>query len=378
MFKASEKPKMTSSRMMLVAAVLIPASLVTGCDQQETAQEEPVRPVRAMKVADFAGVTERSFPGRAAAIQEVDLAFRVSGPLVALPVNVGDQVEEGALIARIDPRDFEVALRGAEASLARSRANEERARTEYDRALNIRQEDPGAVSEVMIDRAREAEDVAKAEVAAAEAAVDAATDGLRDTDLHAPFSGTIVALYVENFENVRKRQLIARLLDKTRIEFDIDIPEGVISMIPYAQDIRVRFDAFPDVEVPAEVKEIGTEASETTRTYPVTLIMDQPEGAWILPGMVGTATGSASPPSEGQQLNIVVPVTAVFASKQNNESSVWVIDESSNTVNRRTVQIGNLRSGGYVINAGLEPGEIIATAGAHYLSEGQKVRPEVR
>ncbi len=378
MFKASEKPKMTSSRMMLVAAVLIPASLVMGCDQQETAQEEPVRPVRAMKVADFAGLTERSFPGRAAATQEVDLAFRVSGPLVALPVNVGDQVEEGALIARIDPRDFEVAVRGAEASLERSRANEERARAEYDRVLNIRQEDPGAVSEVMVDRAREAEDVAKAEVAGAEAAVDAATDALRDTDLHAPFSGTIVALYVENFENVRERQLIARLLDKTRIEFDIDIPEGLISMVPYAQDIRVRFDAFPDVEVPAEVKEIGTEASETTRTYPVTLIMDQPEGAWILPGMVGTATGSAPPPSEGQQLNIVVPVTAVFASKQNNESSVWVIDESSNTVNRRTVQIGDLRSGGYVINAGLEPGEIIATAGAHYLSEGQKVRPEVR
>ncbi len=378
MFKASEKPKMTSSRMMLVAAVLIPASLVMGCDQQETAQEEPVRPVRAMKVADFAGLTERSFPGRAAATQEVDLAFRVSGPLVALPVNVGDQVEEGALIARIDPRDFDVALRGAEASLERSRANEERARAEYDRVLNIQQQDPGAVSEVMIDRAREADDVAKAEVAAAEAAVDAATDALRDTDLDAPFSGTIVALYVENFENVRKRQMIARLLDKTRIEFDIDIPEGVISMVPYAQDIRVRFDAFPDVEVPAEVKEIGTEASETTRTYPVTLIMDQPEGAWILPGMVGTATGSAPPPSEGRQLNIVVPVTAVFASKQNNESSVWVIDESSNTVNRRTVQIGDLRSGGYVINAGLEPGEIIATAGAHYLSEGQKVRPEVR
>ena len=369
---------MTSSRMMLVAAVLIPASLVMGCDQQETAQEEPVRPVRAMKVADFAGLTERSFPGRAAATQEVDLAFRVSGPLVALPVNVGDQVEEGALIARIDPRDFEVAVRGAEASLERSRANEERARAEYDRVLNIRQKDPGAVSEVMIDRAREADDVARAEVAAAEAAVDAATDALRDTDLDAPFSGTIVALYVENFENVRERQLIARLLDKTRIEFDIDIPEGLISMVPYAQDIRVRFDAFPDVEVPAEVKEIGTEASETTRTYPVTLIMDQPEDAWILPGMVGTATGSAPPPSEGQQLNIVVPVTAVFASKQNNESSVWVIDESSNTVNRRTVQIGDLRSGGYVINAGLEPGEIIATAGAHYLSEGQKVRPEVR
>ena len=367
---------MTSSRMMLVAAVLIPAALVAGCDQQETAQEEPVRPVRAMKVADFAGVTDRSFPGRAAATQEINAAFRVSGQLIKRPIIVGADIKKGDLVAALDPSTFRAGVDLSSADLISSKAAHKRAVLELDRQQELHSK--GWVTQARVDTVQAVESAARASIIAAQAALELAELDLSFTALTAPFDGVVVDIYVENFEEVLAKQPIARIVDTSQIEFDIDIPEGLISVIPYTQDIRVRFDAFPDVEVSAEVKEIGTEASETTRTYPVTLIMDQPEGAWILPGMVGTATGSAPPPSEGQRLNIVVPVTAVFASKQNNESSVWVIDESSNTVNRRTVQIGNLLSGGYVINAGLEPGEIIATAGAHYLSEGQKVRPDVR
>ena len=335
--------------------------LLIGCEEEKQ-PVEIIRPVRAMKVANFAGVTDRSFPGRAVATRETDLAFEVGGRLVQRPVFVGDRVEAGTVLAKVDPRDFENDVSFAKAGRDRARAHFER----IERAAKT-----GAVAQQDLTDAE-----ARWKMAAAELRV--AQKALEDTVLIAPFAGTVSRTFRENFDNVRAKEPVIRLVDTSRVEFVIDIPEGLISMILYMQPIRVRFDAFPAVEVPAQVKEIGTEASDTTRTYPVTLIMDQPEGALVLPGMVGTATGSASPPSEGQRTNIVVPVTAVFASKQNNESSVWVIDESSNTVNRRTVQIGNLRSGGYVINAGLEPGEIIATAGAHYLSEGQKVRPEVR
>lgn len=369
---------MTSSRTILIAAVFISPSLIAGCGKEEPAQEEPVRALRAMKVADYTGLTERSFPGRAAATQEVDLAFRVSGPLVARPVIVGDEVNEGDLIARIDPRDFQVALRNAEGNLQRSRANEQRAQADYDRVLNIQRKDPGAISQAAIDQAMESLDTAKADIAALEASVDAARDALNDTDLLAPFAGTIVATYVENFQNVREKQMIVRLLDKSRIEFEINVPETLISLTPYVEDIRVRFDAFPDVEVPAEVKEVGAEASQTTRTFPVTLVMDQPEGATVLPGMAGRASGVARPPGDEQEHNIVIPVTAVFAPEAENESFVWVIDASSNTVSRREVQVARLTSSGYVIDAGLEPDEMIATAGVHFLQEGQQVRPEIQ
>ena len=361
---------------IMIAAAIVPTLLIPGCRKEESAYQEAVRAVRAMVVADFAGVSERSFPGRAAATQEVDLAFRVSGPLIARPVRVGDEVGEGDLIARIDPRDFEVALRNAEGSLQRSRANENRAQADFDRVSNIQKKDPGAISQAAIDQAQEALEVAQADIATLEASVDAARDALDDTQLQAPFAGTIVATYVENFENVREKQMIARLLDKTRIEFEVNIPESLISMVPYVQELRVTFDAFPDVEVAAEIEEVGAEASETTRTFPVTLIMDQPESATILPGMAGRAAGVARPPQNEQPLNIVIPVTALFSPEVNDKSFVWMIDESSNTVSRREVEVGKLISGGYVITAGLQPGEMIATAGVHFLQEGQQVRPE--
>ena len=362
---------------MLITGAIIAVLMATGCRSGEP-HEEPIRTVRAMTVADFAWVAQRSFPGRAKATQEVDLAFRVSGPLVVRPIKVGDEIEAGDLIARIDPRDYQVALRNAEGNLERARANEELAQTNYQRRLNIQKEDAGAVSQREIDEAKEALDVAKAEISALEASVDAAKDGLSDTDLLAPFAGTIVATYVENFENVREKQMIARLLDNTRIEFEVNIPETLISMVPYVENLRVRFDAFPDVEVPAKVKEVGLEASATTRTYPVKLIMDQPEGVTILPGMAGRVSGETRPPGEEQQVDIVTPVAAVFAPEVENKSFVWVIDESSQTVSRREVQLGKLTSIGYVINAGLKPGEMIATAGVNFLAEAQHVRPEIQ
>ena len=124
-------------------AVTVSTILVAGCGTKESG-EEPVRPVRVMKVADLEGVTARSFPGRASAAQEVDLAFRVAGPLVALPVNVGDEVSEGDTVAQIDRRDFEVTLLNARANLERARANEKRAQDDLDRFLKLQRMQPDA------------------------------------------------------------------------------------------------------------------------------------------------------------------------------------------------------------------------------------------
>jgi len=78
---------------------LIP-SLIGGCAREEP-ERTIIRPVRAVKVADFEGFQQRGFPGRAQATQENDLAFRAPRPLVTRPVNVGDEVKEGDVVARI-------------------------------------------------------------------------------------------------------------------------------------------------------------------------------------------------------------------------------------------------------------------------------------
>jgi RND family efflux transporter MFP subunit len=280
-----------------------------------------------MRIADTSGLTERSFPGRARAGQEVNRSFRVSGPLITLPVSVGDEVKAGDILARIDPKDFETRLATLEGQLEREQAKAKRAQADLTRLQNIFKEDPGATSQTAIDRALQARDSAKAGVRSLEASVQNARDQLSYTELKAPFDGIVVETYVENFETVVTKQPILRVLDPSSIEFVIYVPESLIRLAPYVTSSSVTFDALPGISVPAKIKEIGKEASQATRTYPVTLVMEQPEGAEILPGMAGQASIASRPPEDSALIGIQVPATAVFTGEDRSKSFVWIVDE---------------------------------------------------
>jgi RND family efflux transporter MFP subunit len=358
-----------SSLLLACGAVLLAA-----CSEQ-IEQAEVVRPVRAIKVGDATGMEGRSFPGRARAAQEVDLSFRVAGPLIELPNDiVGREYRQGDVVARLDPRDYEVKVRELEAKLDRAKSSVKRAEGEYERELNIFQQDAGATSKTAVDRKRDARDQAIAEVKSLQASLYAAKDDLEYTHLKAPFDGRVVAKYVENFQDVRAKQQVVRLLDTSQVKIVVDIPENLISKLPYVEDIRVVYDAFPGHSIPARIHEVGTEASFTTRTYPVTLIHDQPEAVTILAGMAGRASGRVKEPKEVAEQPISVPVGAVFTPETEEQNYVWVIDEGTGQVARRPVTTGALVPTGIEIAQGLEAGAWIAVAGVHSLHEGQRVR----
>lgn len=354
------------------AALLVAASLVAGCGQQAELPERP-KPVFALTLADPSEFAARSFPGRARAGQEVNRSFRVSGPLIEFPVQVGQEVAEGELLARIDPQDFATRLRTLEGQLERERANQQRAAADLQRIENVLREDPGATSQAAVDAARQQSASATAAVASLEATVQSARDQLSYTNLTAPFAGVVVETYVDNFETVIARQPILRLLDPSSIEMVIQIPESLISLAPYVESITVTFDALAGVQVPAEIKEIGREATQSTRTYPVTLVMDQPDGAEILPGMAGSASIQSRLPEGTQMVGMEVPLTAVFSDAQQEGKSVWVIDPESSRLERRAVELGNLSELGVILRSGVEPGETVVTRGVNSLSEGDLV-----
>jgi multidrug efflux pump subunit AcrA (membrane-fusion protein) len=106
----------------------------------------------------------------------------------------------------------------------------------------------------------------------------------------------------------------------------------------------------------------------------VNLVMEQPEGIRILPGMAGRASAVKREPGEEEGSTIVVPITAIFSPEQGDQSFVWVVDAESNTVSRREVPVGELVDTGVPVLDGLEPGDWVVTAGVSYLEEGQKVK----
>ncbi len=237
---------------------------------------------------------------------------------------------------------------------------------------------PGATSQAAVDRAREARDRAGASVDSLTASVASAQDQLDDTYLRAPFDGTVVSTFVENVQPVRAKPPTVRILDTAHLEMVVSGPESMITLAPLVRSVTIQFDAFPGREFKATISEIGTEASQTTRTFPVTLLMEQPEDVNVLPGMAGTARADKVDfPEERQQKGVGVPVGAVFTPDAETQSHVWVIKPTEGdlgVLERRPVKTGDLTRLGVLITEGLSAGEWIVTAGVHSVEEGQTVR----
>jgi multidrug efflux pump subunit AcrA (membrane-fusion protein) len=144
------------------------------------------------------------------------------------------------------------------------------------------------------------------------------------------------------------KQTIIRLLDTSRIEMEISVPENLIALAPIAYGIEVEFDAHPGRKIPATIREIGNEASRATRTYPVTVVMDPPDDMDIKPGMAGKLTARADLPADAQSAGIEIPLSALFSPTDDPEkrSFVWIVDPQSSTVSLREVTIQRMAARG--------------------------------
>lgn len=409
-----------TGKLFLVLVCLAATLPVAGC-RKAAAEKDPVRPVRTFKVGDVKALLTREFPGKARAKDEVELSFRVSGPLIALPVDVGTKVKKGDVIAAIDPRDFQAALDSAQGSLSVAEANlsamkrgarpEEieqlkaavkeaeatyaQAYAEHDRNKTLLQSKTIAQADFDMSLARAQRTLAQlkkaqedlnigqkgarqedveakeAEIKALKAAVENAQNQLDYATLKAPFDGNVAARYVDNFQTVQAKQPVVRLLDVSKIEVTIQVPESLISLVSQAKKAICRFDAFKDREFTGQVTKVGSEASETTRTYPMTVELDQPEDVQILPGMAAIVRGV---PDENGKTgeNLVVPAEALFT-VDGSQSYVWIVD-AGQKVGRRAVKTGNLTPVGVAVIEGLETGELVVLAGVHSLRDGQQVK----
>jgi RND family efflux transporter MFP subunit len=334
--------------------------ILQGCGKkEEPAPKEVVRPVKVMTVQGSGGSINMTFPGKTRANRRVDLAFKVPGPLVELPVEEGQEVKKGQLIARILPRDFKINLDQAKAQAI----NAERQFDRY-KELYIRKQ----VSKAEFDRFKASRDVAAAQL-------EDAQNALKDTYLKAPFDGVVAKRYVQNFEEVQAKQPIVFFQDISKIEVLVDAPETVVATIRRGEAIEstATFAVAPQKQFPLELKEFSTEADPQTQTYQVVLVMDRPKGINILPGMTATVTGTRSAKADAAQ-RIVIPAIAVMEDPQE-KAFVWVLKKEDMTVHKTMVTVGEMTgSDNILVRDGLTGGEQIVTSGITKLQEGMKVR----
>src|SRR5262245_2697962 len=349
---------------------ILALTLITGCGRQASPPtQEVIRPVRTMRVGVSQESGGRAFPGQAEANEEAELSFRVGGSLIELSASVGDTVKKGQVLANLDPTDFQVRLRDADAELSSAEANLQVANVMLTRSRNLFQQKAGP--QVDVDRAAAQVESANANVAALRTKRDIAQSELSYAQLTAPFDGIIAARYAQNFQTVQARQPILRLLDTSRIKFGVDLPETAMPLLPYAKEIWVTFQAVPGNRLPATIQEVSHEASRSTRTYRLTVLMDQPAGVRILPGMSGELRARLEPPTT-QAKAMEILASALFEGRDG-ATYVWLVDTAAMTVHRQPVRTVRPTTVGFLVE-GLRSGQTVVTAGVHYLKEGEKVR----
>lgn len=344
---------------------------LSGCQPESQVREEIIRPINAIKLNKYKEEVSYKFPGIAKATQEAELSFRVSGTLKSMSGQIGKEVAKGEALASLDKRDFEVNVERSKANLAIAEANLKNAKLEYERVEKIQSTSIGAVSQSTIDQRLAAYDGASASFDLAKAELNSMLDRLQYTTLQAPFRGTLVHRYVENYQEVIANNPIYRFVDISKIEMDVNLPENQLSAVSKVNNVFVSFDAHPDVKIVADIKEISNEASQMTRTYKVRLVMTPPENVEILPGMSGVANFSIK--QNDKEDLYMVPMSSLFTSSDGGASFIWKFDNNTQTVTKVEVEKVKLTEKGVTIK-GVRDGDLIVSAGVNYLKEGQKVR----
>ena len=344
--------------MLRTLVCLLAVLWMNGCESEFVPEATSApRPARLLEVSETPIQTQLQFVGEVAPAQTVDLGFEIDGTLQALPVNEGEAVRQGQIVAQLDSTRAQLALDSA-------RAEQELTEKFLLRTQALRQS--GTVSEAALDEA-----IARAKLS--RVAVATAQKHLDDTVLTAPFDGKLIDRLAENFATVNRMTPIIRLVPLNRIEVVVGVPEQLMARVDPAKLTlaTVLFSADPTQGFPAEVLDYEAQANRDTQTFDIRFsLLEMPP--WpVLPGMTATLELTLQ---TSQSSAIHVPISAL-QTRAAGTFYVWVVAPETAQVAKRDVKVGIPERDQVAILSGLNEGERIVAAGGAWLSEGTRVRP---
>lgn len=333
---------------MLVLAIAIPSE----------AQDQS-RPAKIVEVTAASGVRSFRFPGVVQAVQQATLTFPVSGRLVELPVDEGQEVAAGALLARLEEPRFS-------ARLASSQAEYDKALADFRRAESLFAS--GNLTRRELDSRR-------ATMKVAQGALNAAKEDVAATVMKAPFSGIVARRHVEAFQNVQANEPVITLQDLSAFDVLIHVPTRAVLKSDGSREARVSIEGIAGRSFPASVRSVATEPDPATQNYAVLLRMERPAGINLLPGMAATVFPAASGPGDDAEEQIFLAPLGAVAAAADGSTYVWRVDRDTGVVERRPVAVGGVRGESIEILSGLTAGDWLIGAGLSHVQEGMTVRP---
>jgi RND family efflux transporter MFP subunit len=391
-------PKRPILKWSLGAAVVLAAAIATWVAAMP--RGIPVQVAMAeLAPADVAATPSSILDasGYVVARRQATVSAKNTGKVVSVAIEEGQSVEPGEVIARLDDTIARATLEQSRAELEQSKANLNAAEIAFANAVPTfernQQQFAGAfisaqsfdAAKTAYDAARTSRDVAARAVEVATAHVALAERTLDDTIIRAPFAGVVTVKAAQEGEMVSPvsagggytRTGIGTIVDMSSLEVEVDVSENFINRVRPGQTASVKLNAYPDWNIPARVIAIVPTADRAKATVKVRVAFDAGDPR-ILPEMgarvafLNDSSDAAAPPggTAPTQRALVVPEKAV---QRNGETGV-VFVLTGDSVERRTVRLGELSAAGQVVLSGLSAGSRLAIGDFSQLADGAAVR----
>jgi RND family efflux transporter MFP subunit len=381
-----------SSRTLLAFSVAVLSAAGAGCNRTTAAEsvaaaamtpgtaDSPITiTVLPAEARDLPLVVDAT--GSLAADEVSRVAPETSGIVAATPVNVGDRVVQGAVIARLNPAEAELRLESvragllqAEAALAQAVERNALARSNAKRYDTLAR--TGAVSRTVQEQAASesvtsGQTIATAQAAVAEAmsSVALAEKALADTIIRAPFSGFVTERPIAVGEYVTTSSTMATVMKLDPIRLRLQVPELDGARLRVGQQLTVSVEALGGRTFEGRITAINPALDLATRAIIAEAMLPN-RTAELRAGMFATARIALS----DRERALFVPRAALLADPNTNSFRVFAVE--GEVARLRVVQPGSDRGDTVRIVSGLEPGDHVATSALDQLYDGARVQIE--
>ena len=346
------------------ALAVVVAGSLAAC-KQAPPPPEPIRAVKVLEVGSATYGTALEFSGEVRARVESRLGFRVAGKITRRQAEVGQHVQQGTVLAQLDPKDYQLSAEAARAQANAALTNRDLAAADLKRYQGLRAQN--FISEAELQRRESTFKAAQAQLEQAQAQVASQGNQERYTSLIADVAGVVTAIEAEPGQVVSAGSPVVRIAADGARDVVFAVPEDRASLIKAGSKVAVRSWSDNAPVLQGTVREVAAMADAVTRTYTVKVAID----AATAPPLGATVYAQPKDLSNVGAQVLKLPTSALR--KEGQGTAVWVLDKTSMTVNSQSVQVATADGNEAVIAAGVTPGMLVVSAGVHVLSPGQKV-----
>ncbi len=325
--------------------------------------------VRSFTISDQAAKNRcSSFTGTIEARFAAPVGFRIPGKILERNVTPGMRIRKGERLFRLDPVDYDLQLRLADAELASAEAMVLQAKAEEIRLRELVRS--RSVSQSDYDAGLSAKDVAIARVDAAKKRLELAKNQRDYCELTADSDGLVLAVQGEAGQVVTAGQPVLTFMQGNELEAVISLPETQLSKV-HDMTPFVTLWADEQLRIPAKLRELSPIADPLTRTFDARFTLLDIDGLSQKDSLsVGlTATVHLTCDAQG---DINVPQTAIAHKDQ--QTIVWRIDPTSGALESVNVEVLRYGNEFATVRGQLNVGDQIVSAGVQRLDSAVRVR----